>query len=288
MQTLAYFSQYDCHLNYFIYICPKILNITMEFSAEQIAELVGGVVVGDPSITVNNISKIEEGKPGTICFLANPKYNKYVYETKASIVLINKSFEPEKEIKSTLIKVDDAYSSVAKLMRMYTEMKPRKTGIEQPSYISESSKVGDFPYVGAFAYIGDNVTIGDSVSIYPNAYIGDNVTIGDNVIIYAGAKVYHDCKIGNNCIIHAGAVIGADGFGFAPNENNQYDKIPQLGNVVIEDDVEIGANTAVDRATMGSTTIKRGVKLDNMVQIAHNVSVVRRTLWSWRTYKNSK
>ncbi len=245
----------------------------MEFSAKQIAELIDGVVVGNPDATINNVSKIEEGKPGTISFLSNPKYTKYIYETNASIVLVNKSFEPEKEISSTLIKVDDAYVAVAKLMQMYAESMPRKTGVEQPSYISESAKIGDFPYVGAFAYVGDNVTIGDNVSIYPNAYIGDNVTIGDNTIIYAGVKIYQGCKIGSKCVLHAGSVVGSDGFGFAPSENGEYTKIPQLGNVVLEDDVEIGANTTIDRATMGATIVHKGVKLDNLVQIAHNVEV---------------
>ncbi len=245
----------------------------MEFSARQIAELIDGVIVGNPDATINNVSKIEEGKPGTISFLSNPKYTKFIYETKASIVLVNKSFEPEKEISATLIKVDDAYVAVAKLMQMYAESMPKKSGIEQPSFISESASLGEFPYVGAFAYVGDNVTIGDNVSIYPNVYIGDNVTIGDHTILYAGVKVYQGCKIGSNCVLHAGSVVGSDGFGFAPGEDGEYTKIPQLGNVVLEDNVEIGANTTIDRATMGSTIIHKGVKLDNLVQIAHNVEV---------------
>ncbi len=245
----------------------------MEFSARQIAELIDGVIVGDPDVTISNVSKIEEGKPGTISFLSNPKYTKYIYETNASIVLVNKSFEPEKEISSTLIKVDDAYVAVAKLMQMYAESMPRKSGVEHPSFISESASVGEFPYVGAFAYLGDNVTIGNNVSIYPNAYLGDNVTVGDNTIIYAGVKIYQGCKIGSNCVLHAGSVVGSDGFGFAPGENGEYTKIPQLGNVILEDNVEIGANTTIDRSTMGSTIIHKGVKLDNLVQIAHNVEV---------------
>ncbi len=245
----------------------------MEFSARQIAELIDGVIVGNPDATINNVSKIEEGKPGTISFLSNPKYTKFIYETKASIVLVNKSFEPEKEISATLIKVDDAYVAVAKLMQMYAESMPKKSGIEQPSFISESASLGEFPYVGAFAYVGDNVTIGDNVSIYPNVYIGDNVTIGDHTVLYAGVKVYQGCIIGSNCVLHAGSVVGSDGFGFAPGEDGEYTKIPQLGNVVLEDNVEIGANTTIDRATMGSTIIHKGVKLDNLVQIAHNVEV---------------
>ncbi len=245
----------------------------MEFSAKQIAELIDGVVVGNPDATINNVSKIEEGKPGTISFLSNPKYTKYIYETNASIVLVNKSFEPEKEITATLIKVEDAYVAVAKLMQMYVESMPRKTGVEQPSFISDSASIGDFPYIGAFAYIGDNVKIGNNVSVYPNAYIGDNVTVGDNTIIYSGVKIYQGCKVGSRCVLHAGSVVGSDGFGFAPGENGEYTKIPQLGNVILEDDVEVGANTTIDRATMGSTIIHKGVKLDNLVQIAHNVEV---------------
>ena len=250
----------------------------MEFSAKQIAELINGEVVGNPDVTVNNVSKIEDGKPGTITFLANPKYTNYIYETKASIVLVNKTFKPEREVQATMVMVEDAYTSVAKLMQMYVDSKPRKSGIEQPSFISESATVGEFPYIGAFAYIGDNVKIGNNVSVYPNAYIGDNVVIGDNSIVYAGVKVYHDCVIGNNCILHAGSVVGSDGFGFAPGADGEYTKIPQLGNVILEDGCEIGANTALDRATMGSTVLKKGVKLDNFVQIAHNVEVGENTV----------
>ncbi len=245
----------------------------MEFSAKQIAELINGDIVGNPETTINNVSKIEDGQPNTITFLSNPKYTNYIYETKASIVIVNKTFVPEKEVSATMIKVDDAYVSVAKLMQMYNDMKPRKTGIEQPSFISESASLGEFPYIGAFAYVGDNAKIGNNVSIYPNTYIGDNVSIGDNCIIYAGVKIYNDCVIGNNCILHAGCVVGSDGFGFAPGENNEYTKIPQMGNVVLEDNVEVGANTTLDRATMGSTLLKKGVKLDNLVQIAHNAEI---------------
>ncbi len=250
----------------------------MKFSAKQIAELIGGVIVGDPEALVGNVSKIEEGKPGTISFLSNPKYTKHLYNTEASIVIVNKSFVPEKEVSTTMIQVEDAYVAVAKLMQMYQEMKPRKTGIENPSFISESASIGEFPYIGAFAYIGDNVKIGNNVCIYPNSYIGDNVTIGDNTSIFAGVKIYHDCKVGSNCIMHAGSVIGSDGFGFAPNEDNSYDKIPQLGNVIVEDNCEIGANTTIDRATMGSTFIRKGVKLDNLIQVAHNVEIGEHTV----------
>ncbi|MGQ1786478.1 MULTISPECIES: UDP-3-O-(3-hydroxymyristoyl)glucosamine N-acyltransferase [unclassified Saccharicrinis] len=250
----------------------------MEFSAKQIAELINGKVVGNPEVTICNVSKIEDGKPGTISFLANPKYTKYIYDTKASVVLVNNSFIPEREVQATMIKVEDAYTSVARLMQMYAEMKPRNTGIEEPSFISESATLGDFPYVGAFAYIGDNAKIGNNVSIYPNVYIGDNVTVGDNCILYPGAKIYHECVVGNNCILHAGSVVGSDGFGFAPQADGEFTKIPQLGNVVLEDDCEIGANTALDRATIGSTVLKKGVKLDNFVQIAHNVEVGENTV----------
>ncbi len=250
----------------------------MEFTAKQIAELVEGTVVGNPEAKVNSVSKIEEGKPGSISFLSNPKYTKFVYETKASVVLVNNTFIPEHEISATLIKVENAYVSVAKLMQMYQDMQPKKSGIEQPSFVSESASLGDFVYLGAFAYVGENVKIGDNVKIYPNTYVGDNVTIDDNTILYAGVKIYEGCRIGKNCILHAGAVVGADGFGFAPDENNKYNKIPQIGNVVIEDDCELGANTAIDRATMGSTILRRGVKLDNFVQIAHNVEVGENTV----------
>jgi len=250
----------------------------MEFSAKQIAELIQGEIEGNPEVVISNVSKIEEGKPGTISFLSNPKYTRYIYETNASIVLVNKTFVPEKPIASTLIKVDDAYVAVAKLMQMYQEMKPKKTGIEQPSFIAESAMVGDFPYIGAFSYISDNAKIGNNVSIYPNCFIGENVMIGDNTVLYAGVKIYNDCVVGNNCILHAGSVVGSDGFGFAPDENNNYNKIPQMGNAVLEDDCEIGANTVIDRATMGSTILRKGVKLDNFVQIAHNVEVGENTV----------
>lgn len=245
----------------------------MEFTAKQIAELIQGTVEGNPNEPVYGVSKIEEGKPGTLTFLANPKYTHYIYTTGASVVIVNNTFVPEQPVTATLIKVADAYRSIAALLEMYEQSQPQKSGIEQPSFIHASSTVGEFAYVGAFAYIGENVKIGNNVKIYPQAYIGDNVTIGDNTIIYAGVKIYKQCRVGNNCIIHAGAVVGSDGFGFAPDENGQYKKIAQVGNVVIEDDVEIGANTAIDRATMGSTIIRKGAKLDNLIQVAHNVEI---------------
>lgn len=249
----------------------------MEFKAKDIAALLGGVVDGDPEVIVNNVSKIEEGKPNTLAFLANPKYEHYIYTTQASIVLVNKTFEPAHEYTCTLIRVESAYDAIATLLQMYEDMRPKPVGIEQPSYISESATIGEKPYIGAFAYIGRGAKIGNNVKIYPQAYIGDGVTIGDNTIIYAGVKIYAGCVVGKSCILHAGVVLGADGFGFAP-EGDHYKKIPQIGNVMLEDDVEIGANTCVDRATMGSTIIHKGVKLDNLVQIAHNVVVGNNTV----------
>ncbi len=249
----------------------------MEFTAQQIADFLQGVVVGDPSVKVNNLSKIEEGVSGTLSFLANPKYTHYIYSTESSIVLVNEDFAPEQEVKTTMIKVKDAYASVAMLLNLVEQARPKKKGIEPNVYIAEGVILPEEYYVGAFAYIGSGVTMGDNVSIYPQSYIGDNVTLGDNVTIYPGVKIYHDCVIGDNVTIHAGSVIGADGFGFAPS-NSGYSKIAQIGNVVLEDNVEIGANVTIDRATMGSTVIRNGVKLDNLVQIAHNVEVGANTV----------
>ncbi|GET27496.1 UDP-3-O-(3-hydroxymyristoyl)glucosamine N-acyltransferase [Prolixibacter sp. NT017] len=250
----------------------------MEFSANDIAGLLGGEVEGDGSVKVNNVSKIDQGIPGTLAFLANPAYAKYIYTTKASVVLVNRDFKPEDELSCTLIRVDDAYASIAKLLNYYEQSKPKKVGIEQPSFISESATVGEQLYVGAFAYIGENATIGKNVKIYPNVYIGDGVTVGDDTILYAGVKVYAGCKVGKNCILHAGSVVGSDGFGFAPTSDGSYDKIAQVGNVEIRDNVEIGSNTTIDCATMGSTVINEGVKIDNLVQIAHNVEVGKNTV----------
>lgn len=251
----------------------------MEFTAAQIAGILQGELEGDANVVVRGLSKIEEGKPNTLSFLANPKYEEFIYSTLASVAIVNKSFEPSANLPSTLtlIKVDDAYACFAKLLEAYNQFRVKQPKIEQPSYISGSAKIEDGLYLGAFAYIGDDVKIGKDVKIYPNAYIGDNVTIGDGCVIYAGVKIYADCVIGNHCVIHAGAVIGADGFGFAPNQENGYNKVPQIGNVILEDYVEIGANTCVDRATLGSTVLRRGVKLDNLVQIAHNVEVGEHT-----------
>lgn len=250
----------------------------MEISAGQLAALVNGVVDGDVNVTVSTFAKIEEGHPGALSFLANPKYAHYIYDCKSSIILVSRDFVAEHPVASTLLRVDDPYATIAHLMTMVASMsKPVRRGIENPSYIAEGVSVSDDSYIGAFAYIGSAVTLGKGVQIYPQAYVGDGCKIGDGTIIYAGAKVYQGCVIGDNCIIHSGAVIGADGFGFAP-VGDRYEKIPQMGNVVIENDVEIGANTTIDRATMGSTVIKRGVKLDNLIQIAHNCTVGENTV----------
>lgn len=250
----------------------------MEFTAQDIAEFLNGEVDGDGNVKVNGVSRIEEGKPGTLSFLANPKYEHHLYTTQSTIVLVNKNFKAEKEVKPTLIRVDDAYQALAQLLEMYEQSKPQKIGIEEPSYISKTAKLGEKIYVGAFAYIGTNVQIGNNVKIFPHTYIGDNVIVGDNTVFNSGVKIYDNCKIGADCIFHSGVVIGGDGFGFAPSSANNYKKVPQVGNVVIEDYVEIGANTCVDRATMGSTIIRKGVKLDNLIQVAHNVEIGENTV----------
>ena len=251
----------------------------MEFTASQIAEIAGGRIEGNPDAKVGSFCKIEEGKEGSITFLSNPKYTHYLYDTKASIVLVNEDLELEHPVSTTLIRVPNAYETVAKLLQFYESMKPKKTGIDPLAFISPTAKVGENCYVGAFSYIGEGVTVGPGCQIYPNAYIGDGVEVGSDCIIYPHATIYHGCKIGNRVTLHAGSVIGADGFGFAPNANG-YDKIPQIGIVTIEDDVEIGANTCVDRSTMGSTYVRRGVKLDNLVQIAHNTDIGSNTVMS--------
>ena len=245
----------------------------MEFSAQQIAEFLKGEVVGNKDIKVSDFAKIEEGRSGTLTFLANPKYTHYIYETHADIVIVNKTFEPEHAISATLIKVDDAYQSVAQLFTLVNNLKPRKTGISAKADIAQSASIGKDIFGGAFVSIGENCKIGNNVTIHPNTQIGDNVSVGDGSIIYSNVSIYSDCVVGKNNIIHSGAVIGADGFGFAPDEEGHYHKIPQIGNVVLGDDVEIGANTTIDRATMGATHIGDGVKIDNLVQVAHNVEV---------------
>ncbi len=254
----------------------------MEFSAQQIAGFLKGEIVGDPQICVSNFSKIEEGKPGTLTFLANPKYTHYIYETQASIVLVNRDFTPEHEIQATLIKVDDAYACLATLLKLVEQAKPQKQGRSSMSFVAPSAQVQEDIYIGEFAYIGENTIIGKNAKIYPQVYVGDQVKLGDNVTLYPGVKIYEGCVIGNNCTIHAGCVIGADGFGFAPGPNG-YEKIPQIGIVVVEDNVEIGANTTIDRATMGATVVKKGVKLDNLIQIAHNAEVGENTVMAAQT-----
>ena len=249
----------------------------MKFTATQIAGILEGKVEGNPEAEVYKLSKIEEGEKGSLTFLANPKYTSYIYSTKASVTIVNEDFVPEQDLTTTLIKVEDAYKSFSKLLEYYNQVKNNKMGIENPSFMSETASHGKDFYLGAFAYVGENVKIGNNVKIYPNVYIGDNVTIGDNVQLFAGAKVYSESIIGNECVIHSGAIIGADGFGFTPNEKGEYSKVPQTGNVILEDNVDVGAGTTIDRATLGSTILRKGVKIDNQIQIAHNVEIGEHT-----------
>jgi len=255
----------------------------MKFKAQQIADILEGDVIGNPEVEVSKLSKIEEGEKGSLTFLSNPKYNSYLYTTNASVAIVNKSLVLEKEVKTTLIKVDDAYKSFSKLLEFYNEVKNNKSGREQPNFIAVSAEIGKNEYIGAFVYIGENVKIGNNVKIYPNTNIGDNSIIGDNTVIFSGVKIYADTKIGENCKVHSGAVIGADGFGFAPNENGEFKAIPQIGNVIIEDNVDIGAACTIDRATLGATIIRKGVKLDNQIQIAHNVEIGENTVIASQT-----
>ncbi len=250
----------------------------MEFTASMIAGYLHGEVEGNSEITVTTFAKIEEGHPGALSFLANPKYEKYLYETGSSIVIINKTQIVEHPVKCTLIRVDDAYQSFASLLELYASTQQEKSGREEPVSVAASVKLGENIYIGAFSYIAENTEIGDHVKIHPQVYIGKNVRIGNNTVIYPGVKIYHDCVIGNDCVIHSGAVVGADGFGFAPQADTDYKKIPQIGNVIIEDRVEVGANTCIDRATMGSTIIRKGVKLDNLIQVGHNVEIGENTV----------
>ncbi|MCZ8091560.1 UDP-3-O-(3-hydroxymyristoyl)glucosamine N-acyltransferase [Flavobacterium sp.] len=255
----------------------------MKFTAAQIAGILEGEVVGNPNAEVFKLSKIEEGTEGSLTFLANPKYINYIYSTKATITIVNNSFEPENEISTTLIKVDDAYQSFSKLLEYYNQVKLMKSGIEQPSVISEGVTYGENLYLGSFCYIGKNVSIGKNVKIYPNSFVGDNTTIGDDCILFAGVRIYSESVIGSRCVIHSGTIIGSDGFGFAPQEDGTYNKIPQIGNVILEDDVEVGSCTTIDRATLGSTIIRKGVKLDNQIQIAHNVEIGQNTVIASQT-----
>lgn len=255
----------------------------MQFTAQQIASLLNGTVEGDPSVAVNQLAKIEEGVSGSLSFLSNPKYEQYLYTTDASIVIVNNSLQLTGTVKATLIRVEDAYSAFSVLLDAYSSFRLNKTGIEEPNFVHPSAKIGRDVYIGAFAYIGPDVKVGDNCKIYPNTYVGDNVTLGNNVTLFAGVKVYFDCVLGDNVIIHSGAIIGSDGFGFAPTADGTYKKIAQIGNVVLEDDVEVGSNTTIDRATMGSTIIRKGVKLDNLIQIAHNVEIGNNTVIAAQT-----
>ena len=255
----------------------------MKFTASQIASILNGTVLGDPNAEVYKLSKIEEGTPGSLTFLANKKYNNYIYTTQATITIVNHDFVPEQEISTNLIQVEDAYKSFTTLLEYYNQVKLMKSGIEQPSFVSENVVYGNGLYLGSFCYVGKNVIIGENVKIYPNTFIGDNVRIGDNCIFFAGVRVYSETEIGNNCTFHSGSIIGSDGFGFAPQEDGTFKKIPQIGNVVIEDNVEIGANTTIDRATLGSTFIRKGVKLDNHIQVAHNVDIHENTVIAAQT-----
>jgi len=250
----------------------------MRFTARIIAEFIKGEIIGNPEEVVTDISRIEDGRKGTLAFLANPKYEKYLYSTEASIILINKDLHINGQLKNTIIRVDNAYDAFTSLLELYSKSIPEKTGIEQPSFVDPSAKIGENVYIGAFAYIGAGATIGNNAKIYPQSYIGDFTQIKDNTIIYSGVRIYHGCVIGLDCIIHSGSVIGADGFGFVQQPDQQYRKIPQVGNVIIEDHVEIGSNVTIDRATMGSTIIRKGSKFDNLIQIGHNVEVGENTV----------
>lgn len=256
----------------------------MQFTAQQIALIVSGTIEGNPDATVSSFGKIEEATAGQLSFLANPKYNDYLYTTKASLVIVSESLQLQKNITATLVRVKDAYTAFATLLTTYQNLKAQqKKGIETPSHIASTATLGNDVYIGAFAYIGEKVNIGNNTKIFPGAYIAENVSIGNNTTVHAGVKIYEDCVIGNDVIIHAGTVVGSDGFGFAPQPDGSYQKVPQIGNVIIEDQVEIGANTTIDRATMGSTIIKKGVKLDNLIQIAHNVEIGSQTVIAAQT-----
>src|SRR6185312_15598612 len=252
----------------------------MQFTASQIATLIKGKIEGDPDAKVNQVAKIEEAEEGSLSVIANPKYEEYLYNSKASIIIVNESLQVAQGVKPTLIRVKDAYSGFASLLEKYNEIAAStgKVGIEDPSYISQSASLGKNVYIGAFTYIGENATIEDGVKIYPGCYIGDNVIIKENATVFAGVKIYNDCEVGRNVVIHSGTVVGSDGFGFAPQKDGSYKKVPQIGNVVIQDNVEIGANTTIDRSTLGSTIIKTGAKLDNLIQIAHNVEIGMNTV----------
>jgi len=255
----------------------------MKFTAQQISDILQGEIEGNPNEEVFKLSKIEEGEKGSLTFLSNPKYTSFLYTNNASVAIVNSTFVPKKSISATLIKVEDSYKAFSTLLEYYNKVKLNKSGIEEPNFVSKTALYGENIYLGAFTYLGDNVRIGNDVKLYPNVFIGDNVIIGDNTTIFAGAKIYSESQIGANCTIHSGVIIGCDGFGFVPNENGGYDKIPQIGNVIIEDNVDIGSATTIDRATLGSTIIRKGVKLDNQIQIAHNVEVDESTVIAAQT-----
>lgn len=255
----------------------------MKFTAGDIAKLIQGTIEGDATATVNTVAKIEEGVPGALAFLANPKYTSYIYTTKASVVIVNNTFVADAPVAATLIRVPDAYQAFAGLLNYYNQHQNNKTGIEQPSFADASATLGADVYLGAFSYVGANAVIGNNVKIYPGCYVGNNVVIGNNTTLYPGVKVYAECRIGANVTLHSGVIVGGDGFGFAPNSDNNYNKVPQIGNVIIEDHVEVGANTTIDRATLGSTIIRKGAKLDNLIQIAHNVEIGENTVIAAQT-----
>ena len=255
----------------------------MKFSVQQIADLLEGSIDGNKDAVVSSLSKIEEGKQGTLSFLSNPQYTSFIYETKATAVIVNKDFIAEKSTNTTLIRVDDAYESFRKLLEIYNKLKNNQIGIDSSAFIDKTAKLGENIFIGALTYIGKDVKIGEGTRIHPQCFIGDNVSIGDNCILHAGVRIFNDCIVGNNCTFQANSIIGSDGFGFAPNSDGEYHKVPQIGNVVIEDNVEIGANTTIDRATLGSTVIQNGVKLDNLIQIAHNVEIGENTVIAAQT-----
>lgn len=255
----------------------------MKFTARQIAEVIQGQVEGDPEATIGKLSKIEEGEPGTLSFLANPKYTQYIYTTAATVVIVNKTFIAEQPVPCTLIRVEDAYSAFARLLEVYNQIKMDKKGISGLAFVSESAKVGENAYIGEFTFIGENVQMGNNVKIYPQVFVGDNVEIGDNTTLFSGVRIYSDNRVGKNCTLHSGVIIGGDGFGFAPQDDKNYKKVAQIGNVVLEDDVEVGSNTTIDRATLGSTIIRKGVKLDNLIQVAHNVEIGENTVIAAQT-----
>ncbi len=255
----------------------------MEFSAKNIAAFLNGTIEGNPDVVVTSIAKIEEGKPGDLSFLSNMLYEKYLYCSKSSIILINNDFKPSQKVNTTLIRVENAYQAFADLLELYQKTMTSPTGIESPNYIDNTASISENVYIGAFSYISKNATIGKGAKIYPNTFIGENVKIGENTLIFSGTRIYHNCVVGSNCIIHSNTVIGSDGFGFAPQQDSNYKKVPQIGNVIVEDFVEIGSNTCIDRATMGSTIIRKGVKLDNLIQIGHNVEIGENTVIAAQT-----